>query len=187
MLTPYFAEGIANREKVMTVMDGHLFDDHFRRLTVGGIQVQSAKESGHLCTYCTEETYLKGGSFGKDRMLSMLKAELEAIGKSGFTSLRTCGDMSWLLRNMPVAEEALAYESEVNRLLEFHDATFMCLYDANKVSGGMMRDILNTHSHVFMGTVVYENPYFIKPDDYRRTAMARRAATAELRIEESEP
>jgi hypothetical protein len=179
-LTPYIAEGLSNGEKVMSVMDSDLFDDHHQRLKKGGVAVETAQQSGHLCTFSTDETYLKGGRFAKARMLSMLDSELKQIAGSRYSRLRTCGDMSWLMRNTDSVAEALEYESDVNKLLDTYDASFMCVYDVNNISGSMMRDILNTHSHVLMCNVIYDNPYYVTPEAYRQSLAARRSATTRL-------
>jgi hypothetical protein len=179
-LVPYLAEGLSQGERVMAVMDSDLIADHDRRLVGGGIAVDEAKGSGRLSAFSTDDTYLKGGSFAKQRMLGMLREELERTAASGYAGLRTFGDMAWILRNMPGTEEALEYESEVNALLHGHEASFLCVYDANRISGAVMRDVLNTHSHVLMGGIVYENPYYLSPQDYRRSLSARRSATTDM-------
>lgn len=179
-LIPYFAEGLANGEKVMSVMDRDLIPDHDQRLSQAGIRVDSVRQSGQICTYCVDDTYLQGGCFAKHRMLTMLKNELAQLAHSGFSRLRTCGDMSWVLRNMPGTAEFLEYESEVNTFLGQYDATFMCVYDANQISGSTMRDILNTHSHILLGNVLYVNPYYLTPEEYNRTIITRRAAARHL-------
>lgn len=177
-LIPYFAEGLANGEQVLTVMDSDLMTDHVRRLTNGGLPVEAAQKSGQMSSYCTDDTYLKGGRFAKDRMLEMLGAALKESAKNGFKRLRTCGDMAWTLRNMPGTGEVVEYESEVNLFLNDYDASFLCLYDASQISGSTMRDVLNTHSHVLMNGLIYENPYYLSPSRYRKTLLARRADTA---------
>ncbi|MBA3936592.1 MAG: MEDS domain-containing protein [Planctomycetes bacterium] len=177
-LVPYVLDGLANGEKVLMVMDSEFLDDHHARLRSGGVAVDAAQANGHLCSHCTDTTYLAGGSFEKARMYRMLEEELQSLPARSFTSLRTFGDMNWALRDMEGIDEIMDYEMTVNDLLAKHDATFMCGYDANRISGHTMLDILATHSHVLMGTVVHENPYYVPPEEYRRSLMARRANTS---------
>ncbi len=180
-LTPYFAEGIAQGEQVLGVLDAELHDDHHARLSKGGVPVQTAVRTGQLRTLKSDDTYLGGGRFSKAVMYRMLEDELKGIGQRGYTALRTCGDMAWALRNMPGTDELMEYESEVNDLLQIYPATFVCLYDAARVSGRAMLDIISTHSHVMIGGVVHENSYAMAPDEFRRSFLARRAATTSLR------
>lgn len=178
VLTPYFQEGLAQGEEVFCIMEQHFVDEHRARLAAAGIDVPRQERSGHLKTTTSDDTYLAGGRFGKERMYHVLASRLAALQKTSFTGIRTCGDMEWALRNMPGTEELMEYESEVNRLLVGRDnATFLCVYDANRISGKAMLDILSTHSHVVIGKDVHQNPYCMDPDAYKRAFLTRRAAT----------
>lgn len=178
VLTPYFQEGLANGEEVFCIMENHFVQEHRARLCASGINVAKQEKSGHLKTTTSDDTYLAGGRFGKDSMYGILEQHLKDLKESPFAGIRTCGDMEWALRNLPGTEELMEYESEVNRLLTGRDdATFLCVYDANKISGSAMIDLLSTHSHVVIGKNVHENPYCMTPDEYKRTFLARRAAS----------
>jgi hypothetical protein len=181
VLTPYFKEGLKNGEEVFCIMEGHFVEEHRGRLCAKGVDVAGNEASGHLKTTTSDDTYLADGRFGKERMYNVLASRLADLKKSKFTGIRTCGDMEWALRNMPGTEELMEYESEVNRLLtDRDDATFVCVYDANRIGGRAMIDILSTHTHVVMGNIVHENPYHMSPDAYRRSFLARRMATTSL-------
>lgn len=152
---PYFAEGLTNGERVLTVMDRDVMEDHNQRLAATGLPQGGAG----MCTLCSEDTYLAGGAFSKDRMCQMVERELTEMQRLGFSGIRTCEDMQWALRNMSGTDELLAYESDVNELLSRYDATFLCVYDASRISARMMLDVLSTHSHVVIGDAVHGNPY----------------------------
>ena len=178
VLAPYFKEGLANGEEVFCIMEEHFVEEHRGRLVAAGIDVPAQELIGNLKTTTSDDTYLSGGRFGKDRMYDMLAARLDGLRDTGFSGIRTCGDMEWALRNLPGTDELMEYESEVNRLLaDRDDATFVCVYDANRISGKAMLDILSTHTHVVIGTSVATNPYCMSPDEYRRAFLTRRAAT----------
>lgn len=181
VLMPYFKEGLANGEEVFCIMEGAFMGEHRARLCAGGVDVAGNEASGRLKTMSSDDTYLAGGSFGKARMYNVLASRLADLKNTDFTGIRTCGDMEWALRNMPGTEELMEYESEVNRLLVGRDdATFLCVYDANRIGGRAMLDILSTHTHVAIGRNVHENPYHMSPDEYKRTFLARRAKTTIL-------
>lgn len=181
VLTPYFKEGLSQREQVFCVMEGHLVDDHLERLESARVDVASEVRTGRLKTMASDDTYLAEGRFDKARMYGILEKVIEDLRGSGHSAMRSCGDMEWALRNMPGTHALMQYESEVNQLLvDRDDATFLCVYDANRIGGRAMLDILSTHSHVVIGKAVHENPYYMTPDDYRRTFLARRAETGLL-------
>jgi hypothetical protein len=181
VLMPCFREGLANGEEVFCIMEGEALADHRSRLDAGGIDVAASEASGHLTSTTSDDTYLAGGRFDKARMYGLLAQRLAELPTSGFAGIRACGDMEWALRNMPGTGELMEYESEVNRLLVGRDdVTFVCVYDANRIGGRAMLDILSTHSHVVIGREVHQNPYHMTPDAYRKSFLARRAATTNL-------
>jgi hypothetical protein len=103
----------------------------------------------------------------------MLEDVLKAAESSPFKRVRTCGDMSWALREMPGTDELMEYESRVNVFTQKHDCTLMCVYDVNKFSGRAVMDVLATHPMVVMGDRIYENPYYVEPAQYLRTLLHR--------------
>ncbi len=176
VLIPYLLEGMRNNESVMAVMDGEPLDDCRARLSAATVTTTPA--GGHLCFHCSADVYLAAGTFSKERMLRDLEGKLKEVAAGPFSGLRTCADMMWAHREMPQTQELLEYESEVNSLLDIYDATFLCIYDASKISGQVLLDVLGTHSHVVIGKEVKVNPYFMKPADYKRTLHARRSKTS---------
>ena len=49
----------------------------------------------------------------------------------------------------------------------------MCVYDLNKFGGRAVMDVLSTHPMVVMGNRVYENPYYMKPQDFLERLFGR--------------
>ena len=111
-----------------------------------------------------------------DRMYRMIETALREAPQEGFTRVRTCGDMSWALRDMPGTDELMQYESRVNQLTQEHDCTLMCVYDINQFSGRAVMDVLATHPIVLMGDRIYENQYYTEPVEYLKTITRRGAA-----------
>jgi hypothetical protein len=186
VLIPYLREGLDHQEKILAVMDREPLAGFRARLEAAGIATAAAEGSGQLGCHCSDDTYLAGGAFSKERVLRMLEDELREVARGPWLRLRTCGDMAWAQRDMPGTEELLEYESEVNALLDHHDATFLCLYDASRISGQTMLDVLGTHSHVLIGSEIRENPYYMKPAQYRQTLLARRSSTRRLTRKDSD-
>jgi hypothetical protein len=57
--------------------------------------------SNQMRIVASEETYLADGCFEAERMFSMLENVLRDAEASPFKRVRTCGDMTWALRDMP--------------------------------------------------------------------------------------
>jgi len=175
-LVPYFEEGLEQGEQVISIRDaanvrGHLEALQRRLRRPADEQIRT----NQLRIVASEETYLVDGCFEAERMYNMLEGALsDAKGK--FSRVRTCGDMTWALRDMPGTDELMEYESRVNKLTAEHDCTLMCVYDVNKFSGRAVMDVLATHPMVVMGDRVYENPYYVPPREFLQTLIRRGAA-----------
>lgn len=184
-LVPYFAEGLARREQVVTIRDATRTNAHVQRLRdSGAIPVDEAIRANRLRVMASEETYLLDGVFEVERMYLMIEKALTEAPAQGFSRVRTCGDMSWALRDMPGTDELMQYESRVNQLILEHDCTLMCTYDINQFSGRMIMDVLATHPVVLLGDRVYENPYYEQPAAFLQ-ALLRRGSSPLARIAET--
>jgi hypothetical protein len=185
-LVPYFAEGLARGEQVVTIRDAERCNAHVAKLRASGaIPVDDAIRANRLRVMASEETYLLEGVFEVERMYRMIERALTEAPAAGFSRVRTCGEMSWALRGMPGTDDLMEYESRVNELTQQHDCTLMCTYDINKIGGRALMDVLATHPVVLLGDRIYENPYYQKPMDFlkgllhRGAAPMRRVAAAE--------
>ena len=175
-LVPFFAEGLAQGEQVVTIREANDTGRHtakLRDLMPG--QVDSAVRSNQLRVVASEETYLRDGVFEAERMYNMLEGVLQDAEEK-FGRVRACGDMTWALRDMPGTDELMEYESRVNKLTAQHDCTLMCVYDVNKFSGRAVMDVLATHPMVVMGDRIYDNPYYVEPSAFLQTLIKRGSA-----------
>lgn len=186
-LVPYFAEGLEQGEQVVTIRDADAMAEHKRKLSDRmPVSLDQPTRDGQFKVLASEETYLREGFFGHERMGLMLEEVLKAAEASPYKRVRTCGDMTWALREMPGTDELMEYESRVNVFTREHDCTLMCVYDVNKFSGRAVMDVLATHPMVVMGDRIYENPYYVQPEEYLRTLL-RKASNPLARAAEPAP
>lgn len=176
-LVPYFAQGLAQGEQVVTIRDAAECARHTQKLRARmPVPIDPAIRANQLRVVASEETYLKDGVFEQERMYNMLRQLLEDAEASPFRRVRTCGDMTWALRDMPGTDELMTYEARVNELTVEHDCTLMCFYDVNMFSGRMVMDVLATHPLVVMGDRIYENPYYQDPRQFLQSMLKRGSA-----------
>lgn len=175
-LVPYFREGLEQGEQVVTIRDAGRMGEHRRALESRMRPLGDAIAAEQFKILASEETYLRDGYFGHERMGHMLEDVLKAAEQGPFKRVRTCGDMTWALREMPGTDELMEYESRVNVFTREHDCTLMCVYDVNKFSGRAVMDVLATHPMVVMGDRIYENPYYVDPTEYLQTLLRRGSA-----------
>ncbi len=175
ILVPYYKEGIALDEEVITIVDDHRHSDHCSRLRAHGIDVEAAVQEGRLKVLTAEETYMKGGRFGSSRMYELLHGALKDAHHKG-RRVRTSGVMDWALNGAAGTEELMEYESRVNFLVPTYDCTLLCVYDINEISGRMMMEILSTHPYIVHGRRIRENPYYVAPLERLREVLLPSAA-----------
>jgi hypothetical protein len=177
ILNPYFAEGIAQGEEVITIFESSVHHEHVARMTLGGVPVGAARASGQLKVLRSEDTYMKDGVFVVDRMYKMIHDVLEGVKSGPFTRVRACGDMEWALQ-LSDTDDLIRYEAKVSQLTPHHDCALLCVYDVNRFSGRVLADVLSTHSHVLLEGKVHENPHYTDPVKFLQKLALRRPAVS---------
>jgi len=172
ILAPFYSEGLGADEEVITVVGADRYADHCRRLQTHGIDVPKALEDGMLHVVTADDWYMKGGPFGAARMYDLVQGTLAELQRKGRRA-RGAGVMDWVLHGGTDTKEVMEYESRVNFLIETYDATLLCVYDINEISGRMLMELLTTHPYVILGRTLRENPYYVPPLDRLREVLLR--------------
>jgi hypothetical protein len=162
VLLPFFREGLANGEQILAIVPRDQMKSQEARLAAGGIDVRTMKDSDQLDLRSAEETYVDGGFFDADQMYGLVE---RALGGAG-GAVRTCGDMSWALQDVPGSHALMEYEARVNHFVHRYDCTLVCIYDAARFNGRAIMDALSTHPYVIVGGILHTNPYYVSPDIY---------------------
>jgi hypothetical protein len=81
-------------------------------------------------------------------------------------------------------EELMEYESQVNRLLETVPCTACCQYNARKLDGGMIMDVLSVHPMMIVRGQLVENPYFVEPGEFM-SQLKRRQPNGQTELDET--
>ncbi len=181
ILNPFFREGLAAGEDVLTIVDAPVMDAHAARMRAGGVPVDDALASGQLRIMASDDTYGRDGTFAVERMYALLEEVLEDASRNRSGALRVAGDAGWVLRSMQGSDELMAYEAKVNLLAPRHACTLLCVYDINQCSGQVVADALATHSHVILGGRIQENPHYVDPLEFLKTVALRRTHSAPVR------
>ena len=113
----YIADGLERDERCLYVAGSEEELDRLRaRLRANGVDVEAAEAGSALLLRTSEQTHLEDGRFDAERMLKLLNDGIEQALDAGFTGLRTCGDMSWLLDAPPGVHQVIEYEAVLNQL-----------------------------------------------------------------------
>lgn len=168
VLSPFYKETLEWGEKLLHVIDSRLKPDHLARMEREGLDVCACQQSGQFQIFGWEDTYLRDGAFDQEKMLAAVQAVIDAARQEGYERTRIMGNMGWALEDHPGSEQLIEYEIRVNEVLAREKQPAVCVYDLNKLEGGMMMDILRAHPLTLVGGVVHRNPFFTPPEQYLR-------------------
>lgn len=177
VLTPFYQEAVAQREKNLHIVAEDLRADHLARLRDGGMDTHHCTACGQLEVLNWQQAYLNdAGAFDKDKMLEAVDTLTRDAAGGDYTGLRIMGNMAWVFAGLPGAETIVEYEAEVNEVLARNRQPAICVYDTARLTGSMMMDLLRTHPLTLINGVIQENPYFTPPremlDELRRRGRA---------------
>lgn len=164
LLVPYLQQGLRDGD-VCICITGRA--DH-RRLERSLRDGCDEVEPDLLRMSDAEDTYLAGGSFSADRMLTFWGD----LGRETFEEqrrpfARTASDMSWAenVISGPLIDDFMGYEAQATRYCRAYPQVALCLYDLDKFRGDVIIPVLKVHPKVFFGGMLLENPYYVDPDD----------------------
>jgi hypothetical protein len=177
VLLPMAKEGFERGEKLFQVVDPEHRVERMRRLEEAGISPAAARHAGQVEVWAWEESYLRGGHFAKEAMLTLLEETLRGAKAGGFGQTRVWANMEWALGQFPGVEDLVEYEACINYVLPKYDDLVVCTYDLTKFDAGVMMDVLRTHPLVVIGGFLHENPFFVPPDEFLGELHARHGST----------
>jgi hypothetical protein len=175
VLRSFMKDGFARGEKAFHIVDPGLREEHLKRLTEAGINVQQAMGSGQLEVRRWQDTYLREDHFDQDAMLALIEEVLQSSAAAGYPLTRLLAHMEWALLDKPGVHNLVEYETRLNYVLPKYDDAVICTYDLSKFSSTVVMDIMRTHPDVIIGGVLQENPFFVPPDEFLREIRERRS------------
>jgi hypothetical protein len=168
LLTGYLSAGLTAGDKCICIVDSERTAKRLGELpdTCG----EPGSFDRQLDIHLPESTYLAGGEFTTSDMVTfwtenMVKAEID-----GYPFCRLVGEMTWALRDAPGVEHLIGYESELNRVTPHYPVVVLCLYDLDRFSGETVVNVVKTHPQVLIQGILIENPYYIEPDEFLKSA-----------------
>jgi hypothetical protein len=165
ILVPFLREGLRAGHKCLCIIDDGVEDV---RIAVGADGGGAADaDAGRLTILSSKETYLRRGVFSTQEMLDFWDDSVgAAINRDGFPFVRSAGETTWTLKELPGLYDFMTYEAELNRFVPRYPQVILCLYDLDNFSGQILIDILKTHPRVLMGGTVLENLHYMEPEEF---------------------
>ena len=112
-------------------------------------------------------------------MLALIQEALKTGATLGFPLTRLIAHAEtvlWHPEDWSTVNEWIEYETQLNDVLPSYDDPVICAYDANLLNGSIAVDILRTHPVAIIGGLLYENPFFVPPQEFLRQVRQRSGA-----------
>jgi MEDS: MEthanogen/methylotroph, DcmR Sensory domain len=169
LLLPFLAEGLSAGHKCLAVLDTSEPEEILDAL---GPAAADARPADQLNLLASRDVYLTERGFDMEGMLDFYGAELRGVaeGRSGYDCIRTAGEMTWALRDIPGVEDLLTYEARVNQVAAASPeaAISLCLYDVERFNAELIVGVLRTHPKAVMAGTVVDNPFYVQPEEFLR-------------------
>ncbi len=178
-LLPFVRDGLERGERAYHVLPSQYREEHLEQLRSAGIDVAGALDRRQLEVATPQETYLRGGRFNKDAMLTLIQEALKTGATLGFPLTRLIAHAEtvlWHPEDWSSVNEWIEYETRLNDVLPRYNDPVICTYDANLLNGSIAVDILRTHPVAIIGGLLYENPFFVPPQEFLRQIRQRSGA-----------
>jgi hypothetical protein len=157
IMMPFLVEGLRAGDKCNCIIDDG----------VDVVRTALGAAAGRIDIRSSKETYLRHGTFSTQAMLDFWDDSVgAAVKEEGYPFVRSSGETTWTLEELPGLDDFLTYEAELNRFLPRYPQVIMCLYDLDRFRGQVLVDILKTHPKVLIGGTVLENLHYVEPDEF---------------------
>lgn len=169
LVTQFMLDGLDQNQKVAYIMDVRDAEIVKGYLLEAGVDPAPYVDSGQLVFLTHDETYTKGGVFDPDRMIETLGLETQQALDTGFSALRVTGEMTWALRNLSGTDRLIEYEAKLNDFFPNASALAICQYDQRRFPPETLIRVLDTHPIAVAGNQLFDNFYYMPPDQYLST------------------
>ncbi len=116
VLIPYLAEGLRRGERCLCAQNPDLCKQIIYDLRFLGIDTDGAIRRGALEVHTVDEVYFPNKKFEPEKMIELLLRSMEEAWRSGFTALRTAGELSWAAEGRAECDQLLSYEKLVEQI-----------------------------------------------------------------------
>jgi hypothetical protein len=166
VLGSFIKDGIECGDRAFHIVDPDLRQEHLKRLSGAGINVDRAMDTGQLQVCPWQDAYLRGDRFDQHAMLAFIEQVLQTGTSGGYPLTRLVAHMEWALLERPGVDDLLEYEIRLNDMLPKYEDPVICAYDLRRIRSTVAIDVMRTHPAVIIGGLLHENPFFVPPDQF---------------------
>jgi hypothetical protein len=166
IVSEFLAAGLKQGELVRYFADTTSAQEVRAWLLATGIELPKAEEDGAFGIIKAESAYCPSGRFVPLEVIDNMVSRYAMARKGGYRGSRACGEMSWVLRDIPGSDRFLEYEVRINTITETFPYIGMCQYDARLFDGATLFNVLQVHPYMIAQGQILRNPFYIKPEEF---------------------
>ncbi|HEY4789380.1 MAG TPA: MEDS domain-containing protein [Bacteroidales bacterium] len=133
-----------------------------------GIELSDIEKNGSFIVANAEKAYCPNGKFDPQEMIDGCIQRYKLAEEAGQSCVRSCGEMSWVFKNIPGSERWLEYEALLNTVDVSFPHIGMCQYDARLFDGATLFRVLQLHPYMIAQGQIVSNPYYIKTEEQNK-------------------
>lgn len=157
-LVEFFAAGLAANERLMYFAPPEQLQSTLSQLAAAGLDIDSMLERKELHVDDMDGSYLIDGALRPDiRLAGHALLAGEAL-RDGYSGLRVCSEIVWLLGVDDVCDEWCGYEVRADLLISRMPSTVVCACDLRRARPEMMRDLHAVHP-IHTGAPTCHSPF----------------------------
>lgn len=164
VLRPFLSEGIKNGQKCINIGTSDLSLE-VKAALANEFNLRDLLNRGAL-EFLEEVDLRVKGEFDAKKALRFIHGLVTRARKEGWPSCRIAGEWAWLLETAQDREGWLQFEAMLNMKFPNWPAIIVCQYNVDEITGHFMMDIMRTHSMVILSGSLYENQYFVAPEEF---------------------
>ncbi|MFD1598178.1 MEDS domain-containing protein [Halobellus rarus] len=143
-----------------------------RAFEMADIDVEERRAAGALRIEDATEVYLKE-EFDPQAMIGALEdATTEAVD-AGYTGLSVAGENTWCFHTSFSFDHVLEFESDFDACAPDLPVTALCQYSLDRFDQESISKALWTHEQIVYRGRICENPFYVPPEEFRRSETSK--------------
>ncbi|MGC2422910.1 MAG: MEDS domain-containing protein [Nitrospirota bacterium] len=165
-VVPFLRIGLERGERCLCIATESDYEIVMAALADSGIDIADVLARGALVITTQKEFHHTDGPVDAGRLVGLYYQAVTDAKDAGFNTLRVCADVCCIPEACSEAD-LVGFEAGINDLIKSSDITVLCLYDLNRYSPQIIREIIRTHPKLIFGGMVCNNyTTYLPPDKY---------------------
>jgi hypothetical protein len=166
IVSEYLAAGIREGEFVRCFSETIAPEKIFSWLKEMDIMLPDPVNKDNFNVLEADKAYCPDGCFEPEKTIERAIKRYELAKKEGYSGSRVCGEMSWVLKDIPGSERFLEYEVLLNKVDHPFRRIGMCQYDARLFDGATLLNVLKVHPYIIAQGQIVRNPFYVRPEEF---------------------